>query len=343
MTAASLLSIALLSTPVAPARASLPESRTEALGFRGVSSERASMRRMRYQLAAAPTLQPMGGHYVGLLHEKWRFPSDHLPIGMTFDGLRIFSWNVLDAEYIDWVFRDSQGLNGSLITDEHVYFENSKLTVRDRHVVDKILEQLSSGYSRDVLSLQECSEAFLAELRARLPSDFELVSSYGEAIVFDKRRLELITAKSVAGIFADQPERTIQELALRRVDDGQTLRLINVHLPGDPDKPARVEFAQYLQRTFNADVTTIAMGDMNFNELEMKDALSKAFQTPPFSIYTPYCTNISPRTFVSKAIDHFIVYDANDTDSVILNTPVELMPELPAIVGLLEGREVVAV
>jgi hypothetical protein len=54
--------------------------------------------------------------YVGELHEKWRFPSDHLPVGIEVNGVRILSWNVLNNAYIEWVTeKDSQGLNGSLI------------------------------------------------------------------------------------------------------------------------------------------------------------------------------------------------------------------------------------
>ena len=80
---------------------------------------------MKHQLAAAPQFQAMGT-YVGELQEKWQFPSDHLPIGMTFEDLHIASWNVLDAKYMDWVMeKDSQGLKRSMIGEEHVYIEGS--------------------------------------------------------------------------------------------------------------------------------------------------------------------------------------------------------------------------
>src|SRR5262245_28568615 len=55
------------------------------------SSARTSLRRAKHQLAMTPILQPIGT-YVGELQEKWQFPSDHLPIGMTFEDHHIASW-----------------------------------------------------------------------------------------------------------------------------------------------------------------------------------------------------------------------------------------------------------
>ena len=40
---------------------------------------------------------------MGELQEKWQFPSDHLPVGMNLDGLKIASWNVLNPLYMNWV------------------------------------------------------------------------------------------------------------------------------------------------------------------------------------------------------------------------------------------------
>jgi hypothetical protein len=77
------------------------------------------------------------------------------------------------------------------------------------------------------------------------------------------------------------------------------------------------------------------MGDMNFNEVEMSDAMEQAFHnTSPFSLYSPYCTNISPDVFNSKAIDHFLVYSPEST--VVLNNPNQVMSGLDSIVSLLQ-------
>jgi endonuclease/exonuclease/phosphatase family metal-dependent hydrolase len=226
-----------------------------------------------------------------------------------------------------------------MIADEHVYIGDSKLTIRDKHVVDLILQTISHPTRpQSIVSLQECGNPFLNELKSRLPAHFTLISNHGEALLLDKRRFQIVEAKNVSGIFAEAPYRTIQDNTLRRLDNGQNLRLVNVHLPGDPTKPGRFEFGQYLAKTFDPDLTTIAMGDMNFDELEMSDAMSQAFQNnSPFDLYSPYCTNISPSTFKSKAIDHFLVYSPHQSRAT-LSSPDQIMPGLAPIVDLLQGK-----
>lgn len=332
----ALLALSLISSPIAlPAATPSLSSKTHAsIAPSETTSQRAAARKMRYELAATPVLQPMGTQ-VGELHEKWKFPSDHLPIGMTFEDLHFVSWNVLDTACMKWVIENSQGLSRSQIVDENVYIGDSKLTVRERHVVDLILETINHPtHPRSILTLQECGEQFLAEMRSRLPSHFAIVSHNGDAIVLDKRRFEILEVKEVAGVFSASPHRTFQEIKIRRCDNGQEMKLINIHMPGDPTKPGRFEFAQYLQRTFDPSITTLAMGDMNFNELEMAQAFGSY---NPFSIYSPYPTNISPYVFNSKAIDHFFVYSTKNSP-VDLSSPDQIMSSLAPILDLLNGR-----
>jgi endonuclease/exonuclease/phosphatase family metal-dependent hydrolase len=338
----TLLALSLISSPIAtiPVTASSYPNSSTAVASKPVS-QRASVRRMTHQLAVAPQLKPMGT-YVGELQERWQFPSDHLPIGMTCAGHHFASWNVLDAQYMSWVTeKNSQGLSRSMIADEHVYIGNSGLTVRDKHIADLILQMISHPtHPRSLLTLQECSEPFIEELRSRLPAHFEIISNHGDAVLLDRSHFEVIEAKEVAGIFADSPSRTVQDILIHDLMNEQPLRLVNAHLPGDPTKPARFEFTQYLNDTFDPHVPTIAMGDMNFNELEMSDAMRQSFENDsPFSVYSPYCTNISPGEFTSKAIDHFIVYSPSETP-VLMNSPNQILRGLSPMVSLLEGNPV---
>jgi hypothetical protein len=285
-------------------------------------------------------LQPMGT-YVGELQEKWQFPSDHLPVGMTFDDFNFVSWNVLDAKYMSWVTeKNSQGLSRSMIADEHIYIRDSKLTIRDEHIAELILQMISHPtHPRSILSLQESSQPFIEALRLRLPAHFEVIANNGKSLLLDRRLFEVVSAKGVSGIFTNEPNATLQDITIRRLDNGQLLRLINVHLPGDPTKPARFELAQYLAKTFDPALATISMGDMNFNELEMSDAMKQAFRNnSPFSLYSPYCTNISPVVLNSKAIDHFLVYSPK-TSSVVLSRPNEIMSGLARSVALLQKSD----
>ena len=226
--------------------------------------------------AQIPTLQPKGS-YVGELHEKWQFPSDHLPIGMTLNGIHIASWNVLDAAYMNWVTEeDSQGLNGSMLTDEHIYIGDSSLTLRDQHVAELILEMIQHPtHPRSVISLQECSKALIEYLSPKLPSEFGVIFNHGNAVLVDQSRFRIAEAREVAGIFSQTPSRTFQDISLLQLDTDDPLRIINAHLPGDPAGPGRYEFAEYLLKTQDSEAAMIAMGDMNFNELEMNDAFGR--------------------------------------------------------------------
>ena len=196
----ALLALSLISSPIAlPANEPSCGKNPKAVSLMPSSetvSRRAAARKMRHQLALTPMLQPMGT-YVGELQEKWQFPSDHLPIGMTYDNLHFASWNVLDAQYMHWIMqKDSQGLDRSMIIDEHIYIGDSELTLRDKHVVDLILKTISHPtHPRSLLSLQECSKAFLKELNSQLPAHFEMVSNHGDAILLDRRQFDLLDKK----------------------------------------------------------------------------------------------------------------------------------------------------
>jgi endonuclease/exonuclease/phosphatase family metal-dependent hydrolase len=274
------------------------------------------------------------GVHVGQLQEKWQFPSDHLPIGMSLDETHYASWNVLDTAYINWVIeKDSQGLKRSMVGDENRAVDSSGLTVRDQHVVTLILEMLQHPtHPKHLLALQECGDPFLKELTQRLPSRFTLLSIDGNGVVVDQDHFEILDSTRITHIFSDEPKRSFQQLTLQRKDSKEKVRIINAHLPGDPLKPARFEFARYLAQIDNPDLLTISMGDMNFNETEMRDALNQAFTRRPPTIYSPYRTNISPYTYNSKAIDHFIVRTRNQ---VHLHSPEQVMPGLSSTAALL--------
>lgn len=297
-----------------------------------------------YISEALSTGQPLEakGLTVGELQERWQFPSDHLPIGMTYENDHFLSWNVLDNHHMKWITtKNTMGLSHSLIAQENVYDEEgSYLTVRDKHVANLVCETLDHPtHPRSVLCLQECSRFFIQLLREKLPPHFEIYSYDGNAILIDKRKYQVIdfpAAKVEFGIFRDSPSITFQNLYLKRLEDDKMVRIINAHIPGNPKKPSRFEFAEYLKGTFDPSYTTIVMGDMNFNEIEMAEALSWVFEDKsPFSLYAPYCTNISPYTLVSKAIDQFFVYSPEES-SVELNLPNEVMHGLDDSVKLLK-------
>jgi hypothetical protein len=307
-----------------------------------------ALRKMQFKYAYQPNLMaleqaeiPMG-RWVGELQERWQFPSDHLPIGMTIDDLHIASWNILNSEYMGWVFKNSQGLSRSLLTQEHIYLEGSKLTYRDLHVLASIKSMLvHPTHPRSAISLQECSAPMVEELLRHLPEDYGVVLSSQTAVkdqnvvIYDKRVFDYDPSRSqiVGGIFS-KDTRTVMNVCFVRKDTHEAIRVVNAHLPGEPGNPAPAEFAAYVAYLANSNALIIAMGDMNFNEVEMKTEFAKrAPQGFQFDMLAPYCTNIS-LDFCSKSIDHFFIY-AQDKHAICENTPEDVMPGLSNTVQFL--------
>lgn len=326
----------------------VPQSvqQTDSIDFGKARSFKAAHRQLVGMLAMAPKMPKAMGVPVGQLQEKWQFPSDHLPIGATVGDLEIASWNVLDSDYMDWVIeKNHQGLARSLIADAHIYLEeDSKLTARDLHTTYLVAEMLQHPeYPRDFVALQECNQAFIQKLRSRLPDHFEIIAYHGEAVVVDTRRFDVESVMAEEGIFSKSRERGVQHVTLSRKDTGEMVHVINAHLPGDPLHPARFEFARFLAEVHeeHADDLIIGLGDMNFNEVEMDLAVHLCYKKKqnPWKIITPYCTNISPYTFHSKAIDHFFIADpAKRPVKPVLN-PSDLMNDLEKVFGLLNPKE----
>ncbi len=280
---------------------------------------------------------------VGELQERWKFPSDHLPIGMTVDGLHFASWNVLNSEYMSWIEKNTQGLSRSLIMQEHIYIDGTGLTIRDLHVIENIKSMLTHPtHPRSVISLQECSQAFIEELQKQLPEEYGIVLSSETPLkdqniaIYDKRVLELDSFQIQKNIFSLQPDRTVMNLCfVQKEGAGQKIRVINAHLPGEPGNPAPEEFAAYAASLSSPDVITIAMGDMNFNEVEMGNAFEK--ETPSgmeFTIVAPYCTNIGLDLY-SKSIDHFFVL-AQGQHEISQSSAEEVLIGLEETVNLLD-------
>ena len=256
---------------------------------------------------------------VGELHEKWRFPSDHLPVGIEVNGVRIISWNVLNNAYMEWVTdKDSQGLNGSMISALNVVVNQNGFTMRDVIVADMVQNMMTQG---QVVALQECSEPFLHHLHERLPSNWEIVKSFNnqrldqDVILYNKAQLTYQSnlSETTRSAYPSVPNRPLQNAYFSH-NEGRDLRIINAHIPGDPNKPGREEFAQYVQRQHKEGSITVALGDNNFERDEMIETYRKAGFSD-FSLHSPWKTNIDPETKQSKGIDHlFILGDDHSRD-----------------------------
>lgn len=280
---------------------------------------------------------------VGKLHEKWQFPSDHLPVGIEVDGVKIISWNVLNNAYMEWVTtKDSQGLNGSMISDLDKVVKPNGLTQRDLVVVDMVASMMNSG---QVVALQECGIPFLEALQERLPPHWEMVKSFEtprtdqDVILFDKSRL--VYRPDQSGVTRDSypsvPNRPIQQALFSRIEDqhGRDLRVVNAHIPGDPNLPVREEFAKYIHDIHRDGQVTVALGDNNFERDEMIFAYER-MGFSEFSLHSPWKTNIDPYGKHSKAIDHLFVVGGDFSRDL---TPDEVLQKgnLRETIALLNG------
>lgn len=277
--------------------------------------------------------------YVGKLHEKWRFPSDHLPVGIEVNGIRIISWNVLNNAFLSWVTdKDSQGLNRSLISELNVVVRENGLTKRDILVADMVRSMMEQG---DIVALQECSVPFLEYLKEKIPSHWEIVKSFDtdqkdqEVILYDKGQLTYHCELSVTtqSAYPSAPKRPIQNACFSHIKPWNNVRVINSHIPGDFDKPGRIEFANYVHSQHREGTTTIALGDNNFERGEMIEAYQKAGFSD-FRLHSPYKTNIDPETKESKSIDHIFIKGVDHSRDL---KPEEVLPRrnLQAMIDLL--------
>lgn len=280
---------------------------------------------------------------------EWRFPSDHLPIGCIVNGKNIVSWNVMNDKYMEWVTeKDSQGLNGSLITElDKPVIGKPGFTQRDLVVLEDILLMLQiPGSPKHVLALQEVSEPLILELVVALPENYQIILQSGPFVdrsqcildqniaIIDTDAFEYIPDLSrpqYSGVFSgDQSSRHIMDIIFEAKDTKEKFRIVNAHVPGDPSIPSRDEFARHVTHPdlgsedlneVRKHCITVALGDMNFDEIKMQRAFDIAgagHEDPLFVRVSPYRTNVGGNFDVegdelcAKAIDHFFVSTSVD-------------------------------
>ncbi len=270
---------------------------------------------------------------VGKMSEKWQFPSDHLPIGVEIDGeFEVISWNVMNNCFMPWVKKeDSQGLNGSLLTELDIVVDESGLTKRDLLVVDMLKTMLKKP-SSGLISLQECGEPFLQALQEALPQNWHIARSfespvkdqevvlYNDSYVLFEKNLSETPLDAYPSLLG----RQLSQAVFRKLQDGKLIRLFNAHIPGSPDIPGPEEFANYIKRFFSKKDILIAVGDCNFERERMIEAFEKAGlldeRYPEEVLHSPWRTNIHPIKSspdfspgpggYSKGIDHALILHA---------------------------------
>jgi len=265
--------------------------------------------------------------YVGELHKKWQFPSDHLPIGARINDFQIVSWNVLNNTHMNWVtVKDSQGLNHSMISDFNVVIQPDGLTRRNQFIIEMIEAMMKN--SHQVITLQECGLPFIHQLEKALPRDWRLIKmSYTRpdqcTVLFNSTFFSSRSDLAVYEIhgYPRCPSnylKPIQNVVLQKRDSThQIVSLFNAHIPGDAHLLWKEDFASYVFKNIKANQVTIAIGDHNFERHEMLKAYQQAgFHLDGFIFHTPWRTNIDPASKEAKGIDHIFVKGADSSISL---------------------------
>ncbi|MBS0585590.1 MAG: hypothetical protein JSR76_04740 [Verrucomicrobia bacterium] len=292
-----------------------------------------------FSLSYSEEKKSYGPSLSSLKVDTWQFPSDHLPIGITYDGIHIVSWNVLNSKNIG---KNRKVMASSMIIEEDIPFLETKLTVRDRHVVDLLLKMLKhQTHPRSLIALQECSEPFLLDLQERLPKKYLLLTCREEALIINEEWFTVVDSKAIEGLFPVRT-RTFQQVVLERIDTKETIRILNVHLckNGYYD----VSLAKYLKEIFIPKETIIVMGDINCKGAKLGQAIEKAFQpkTSPFSVYSPYPSFFSFYSYRFLYLDHFLVHTTKKK-SIEMNTPRQVLLGLDRVFYIQDTRKPVKV
>lgn len=251
--------------------------------------------------------------YVGKLAELWQYPSDHLPVGAEVNGIKVVSWNVLNTNYMEWVnVHDTQGLNGSMITDLHKP-DAEGVTLRDRKIVEMVTQMTET---KDLIALQECSPVFLSRLLEALPAQWRMVKTTQnftrdqDVVIYRSDALTYRPEQSTIAFdaYPSSPGKPVQNLFFE-TPKGDPLRVINTHVPGDPALGCWKEFAKYVFNASKDGEPMVVLGDNNF-EMHQMDAAYQEAGFIDYDLYFNYRTNIG-NEFESKGIDPIFVKDAN--------------------------------
>lgn len=292
--------------------------------------------------------------YVGKLNEKWRFSSDHLPVGTRIavdakSGFNIVSWNVLNTEYMHWIEQGSIGLENSILMQEHYVKAKPGLTLRDLSVISHIKNMINDEKDpKSVLLLQECGWDFTIELMAQLQHECPFIQVVKHThrqytkdqnlILYDTRQFNFVVQETTYHEFLDSAEgqcRPFMNLLLQNKENKRFYRFYNVHLPGNPEKDAPRDLAIALKKRQDDKEVSIVAGDMNFDRETVRNSFNAVFGKDKSFEYhlksSDYCTNISPITWQenplhSKCIDHIYVRDIQG-DALAPLSPQEVLKD----------------
>jgi endonuclease/exonuclease/phosphatase family metal-dependent hydrolase len=259
---------------------------------------------VQYQQNISVLLTDKVPFFVGELGDQWQFPSDHLPVGMSINGIHFANWNILNTDYLNHIEANDQGLKYSLIMEANCPGKDPRLTRREEILLKQVMSLLQHPTQpRSVLSLQETGAAFWEVLKEQLPTNYKTVTAFpddlahGDVYIYDGDLLEFEELQSQR---YEGSVNTMMALTLKERSSGNEYRFIQSHVPGGPirSEPARKELADFVMRNYDPNKSVVIMGDMNrpprdFLENFARKAEEYSMEQPYTNAWIPYPTHIN--------------------------------------------------
>lgn len=290
---------------------------------------------------------------VGELGAAWQFPSDHLPVGATVGNIHLVSWNILETRYLHYIIGNGQGLRDSLILSANVPIAGGRaLTVRERLLVDAVLKMVRHPeVPRGLIALEETGKHVFQELKKELPSHMVMVAQPEEfnqedLFIYDNTIFDFVSFQ--AEHYVVEPKSTFLTLTLVEKSSGRSYRFIQSHVPGGPIKsaPARKELAAALMESFDPEMITVLMGDMNRSsdyfivDFE-KAAREKGLERQPFvNLPIPYPTHIDTAREATWIDNLFIALSEADLPYRVTSEGSEFFEEMGPVLELLQRIQI---
>lgn len=223
------------------------------------------------------------------INQRWSYFSDHLFIGTEIEfknkeTIKVGTNNILNKHYIDWIYKNGQGLNDSFIT------KTEKGNIR-KEIIMNYIRSWFNDYKLDILNLQEVSSDIKDELQKF--KDYELISFDNDedyqCILFNKNTLRHIKTKIVT--YQGSGNRIIiADLETKK----NKITMICTHVPWGKFQ----QLTDYVLKDakFDKDSNVIIAGDFNTDKI-------------PRDLFIPLVEELTHVTNNFKGKDAAVQYD----------------------------------
>lgn len=272
------------------------------------------------------SLESSNPYYIGEVGNKWQFPSDHLPRGVSIGNLHFAFWNILNKNYLGHIQDNNQGLRDSSILADNVPLNGkTKLTIRELYTINIIMDMIHhSTHPRSLIGLEETHPDVRNYLLKNLPTNWVIITppdqpNSQDLYLYNKDVFDYIGIS--AKKYHSNLPKTIFTILLQEKATGNKYRFIQSHIPGGPNLADGAEkFADEAMKQYRFKETIVLMGDMNASPIEIQTALEKAaekaaLKQPFHYVSIDYPSHINTNLEASW-IDNFFVYKPKLTEKI---------------------------